>query len=111
MKCQCLYLGSPYKDSWFEVDQWVIKIMNALGVAVPLALGENQWRCSYVRYKTESEQVSSDQLVDSQGGKTFCFDAPWMWLRALQWARYIASSLEASSRFRIGDFRNLGGFS
>jgi hypothetical protein len=46
MKCQGLYLGSPYKDSWFEVDRWVIKIMNALGVAVPLALGENQWRCS-----------------------------------------------------------------
>jgi hypothetical protein len=34
------------KDSWFEVDRWVIKIMNALGVAVRLALGENQWRCS-----------------------------------------------------------------
>jgi hypothetical protein len=47
MKCQGLYLGSPCKDSWFEVDRWVIKIMNALGVAVPLALGENQWRCSY----------------------------------------------------------------
>jgi hypothetical protein len=46
MKCQGLYLGSPCKDSWFEVDRWVIKIMNALGVAVPLALGENQWRCS-----------------------------------------------------------------
>jgi hypothetical protein len=28
------------------VDRWVIKIMNALGVAVPLVLGENQWRCS-----------------------------------------------------------------
>jgi hypothetical protein len=47
MKCQGLYLRSPCKDSWFEVDRWVIKIMNALGVAVPLALGENQWRCSY----------------------------------------------------------------
>jgi hypothetical protein len=46
MKCQGLYLGSPCKDSWFEVDRWVIKIVNALGVAVPLALGENQWRCS-----------------------------------------------------------------
>jgi hypothetical protein len=53
MKCQGLYLRSPCKDPWFEVDRWVIKIMNALikimnalGVAVPLALGENQWRCS-----------------------------------------------------------------
>jgi hypothetical protein len=51
MKCQGLYLGSPCKDSWFEVDRWVIKIMNALGVAVPLALGENQWRCSKLVYK------------------------------------------------------------
>jgi hypothetical protein len=50
MKCQGLYLGSPCKDSWFEVDRWVIKIMNALGVAVPLALGENQWRCSNFLY-------------------------------------------------------------
>jgi hypothetical protein len=48
MKCQGLYLGSEYKDSWFEVDRWVIKITSALGVAVPLALGENQWRCSKV---------------------------------------------------------------
>jgi hypothetical protein len=24
MKCQGLYLGSPCKDSWFEVDQRVI---------------------------------------------------------------------------------------
>jgi hypothetical protein len=30
MKYQGLYLGSPCKDSWFEVDWWVIKIMNAL---------------------------------------------------------------------------------
>lgn len=54
IKCQGLYLGSPCKDSWFEVDQWVIKIMKALGVAVPLALGENQClrsghRCDNVR--------------------------------------------------------------
>jgi hypothetical protein len=46
MKYRGLYLGSPCNNSWFEVDRWVIKIMNALGVAVPLALGENQWRCS-----------------------------------------------------------------
>jgi hypothetical protein len=46
MKCQGLYLGSPCKDSWFEVDRWVIKIMNVVGVAVPLALGENKWKYS-----------------------------------------------------------------
>jgi hypothetical protein len=34
MKCQGLYLGSPCKDSWFEVDRRVIKIMNTLGVAI-----------------------------------------------------------------------------
>ena len=42
MKCQGLYLRSPCKDSWFEVDQWVIKIMTVLEVAIPLALGKNR---------------------------------------------------------------------
>jgi hypothetical protein len=59
MKCQGLYLGSPCKDSWFEVDQWVIKIMNALGMAVPLALGENQWRCSNVILTTEADMPTT----------------------------------------------------
>jgi hypothetical protein len=38
MECQGIYLRSPCKDSWFEVDWWVIKIINALGVAVHLTL-------------------------------------------------------------------------
>jgi hypothetical protein len=60
MKCQGLYLRSPCKDSWFEVDRWVIKIMNALGVAVPLALGENQWRCSK---NVDKERASAHLLL------------------------------------------------
>jgi hypothetical protein len=59
MKCQGLYLGSPCKDSWFEVDWWVIKRMNALGVAVRLALGENQWRCTDKLSKNTSFAYSS----------------------------------------------------
>jgi hypothetical protein len=47
MECQGLCLGSPCKDSWFEVDWWIIKIINALGVGVHLALGVHPWRCSY----------------------------------------------------------------
>jgi hypothetical protein len=49
MECQDLFLGNPYKDSWFEVDWWVIKIFNALEVAIHLVLGVHQWRCSYIR--------------------------------------------------------------
>jgi hypothetical protein len=46
MEYQILFLGSPCKDSWFEGDWWVIKIINALGVAVHLALGVHPWKCS-----------------------------------------------------------------
>ena len=55
-------------------------------------------------YKIEGEQVLSDQLVDSQEGKRFV-------LAVIASSSAAASLLNASPRFRMGDFGNLAGFS
>jgi hypothetical protein len=60
MKCQGLYLGSPCKDSWFEVDRWVIKIMNALNFQ------ERSASCQLQDVKVQAKMSPGEKVLQTE---------------------------------------------